>query len=269
MWSLDDVLRYIPMAALHDGKTYLVERYRNEVFTQASISKLKDPPRVGTWQALAMGVSKSRGNMRPLPAVPNELHGIVRTEGSLTGGLLPGTLLLDDTFTEPDMVRSLQLRFPLVHIASHFSFQPGDESQSFLLLGGKGQGSDAELLSLAQIRTNPNIMFRNTELLTLSACATAMSGTARGREVDGLGDIVQLKGAKAVLASLWEVDDESTGLLMKKFYEIWTGHAGLPKAEALRQAQLALLRGEVKGPCDTLFANPHFWAPFILFGNWR
>jgi len=81
-----------------------------------------------------------------------------------------------------------------------------------------------------------------------------------------------------VLASLWEVDDESTGLLMKRFYEFWTGAPATPKAEALRQAQLALLPGTVSAagsapgqPQGRLppYANPHFWAPFVLFGNWK
>jgi CHAT domain-containing protein len=250
-----------------------VDRYRSENFTQASISKLKDSLKVESWQALAMGVSEPHGGLPSLPAVRKELHSLVRSTDSASAGLLPGRLLLDQSFTEEEMVRALQLHYPVIHIASHFSFRPGSEADSFLLLGGKGQGNEGELLSLAQIRTNPNIRFRDAELLTLSACNTATSGSARGREVDGLGDIVQLKGAKAVLASLWEVDDESTGLLMRRFYEFWTQHPGTPKAEALRQAQRALLHGELKASggqsTDNSYASPHFWAPFVLFGNWR
>jgi CHAT domain-containing protein len=66
---------------------------------------------------------------------------------------------------------------------------------------------------------------------------------------------------------------------MRKFYEIWTTHPGMPKAEALRQAQLSLLREEVKpdpaaaAPPEPSppksFAHPYYWAPFILIGNWR
>jgi CHAT domain-containing protein len=276
MWSLDDVLRYIPIAALHDGRQYVVEKYRNEVFTLSSISKLKDEPRVKAWQILAMGVSKSYGGSQPLPSVPGELHGIVRAKAGSPGGLLEGVELLDDDFTEEAFTQALAQRFPLVHIASHFLFQAGVDDLSYLLLGGKTDAG--EHLTLAHIKTAPNIRFLNTELLTLSACDTAMSGERNGREIDGLGEVAQRKGAKAVVASLWSVSDRSTGALMRKFYETWTANPGMPKAEALRQAQVALLHGDVKpegapaagaAAAPDSFTHPYYWAPFILIGNWR
>ncbi len=279
MWSLDDVLRYIPIAALHDGHQYVVEKYRNEVFTLSSISKLKDEPRVKSWQILAMGVSKSYGGSQPLPSVPGELHSIVHAKAGAPGGLLEGVELLDDDFTEEAFTRALAQRYPLVHIASHFLFQAGVDDMSYLLLGGKTDAG--ERLTLAHIKTAPNIRFLNTELLTLSACQTAMSGERNGREIDGLGEVAQRKGAKAVVASLWSVSDRSTGALMRKFYETWTANPGMPKAEALRQAQVALLHGDVKpeavpagaavgtAAVPDSFAHPYYWAPFILIGNWR
>ena len=67
-------------------------------------------------------------------------------------------------------------------------------------------------LTVADFRDNKNLSLRHTDLLTLSACETGMSGNAgNGREVDGLGTTAQLKGAKAVISSLWEVNDASTG----------------------------------------------------------
>ncbi len=285
MWSLDDALRYIPIAALHDGRQYVVEKYRNEVFTLSSLSKLRDAPSVKSWQMLAMGVSKSYGGSQPLPTVPSELQSIVRTNANEQGGLLLGMKLLDEDFTEAALTSALAQRFPLVHIASHFLFQAGVDDLSYLLLGGKTEAG--EHLTLAHIKTAPKIGFWNTELLTLSACDTAMSGERNGREIDGLGEIVQRKGARAVIASLWSVSDRSTGELMRRFYETWTTHPGMPKAEALRQAQLALLHDEVKpdpavspgvaatpARADAVaepesFAHPFYWAPFILIGNWR
>jgi CHAT domain-containing protein/tetratricopeptide (TPR) repeat protein len=275
MWSLDDVLRYIPIAALHDGRQYVVEKYRNEVFTLSSISKLKDALNESSWRVLAMGVSKSYGGSSPLPTVRGELQSIVRTSADGNSGLLPGLELLDDDFTEEAFTKGLAQRFPLVHIASHFSFQAGADDFSYLLLGGKTEAG--ERLTLAQIKTDPNIRFWNTELLTLSACETAMGGERNGREVDGLGEVLQRKGAKAVIASLWSVNDRSTGALMRRFYETWTTHPGMPKAEALRLAQVALLKEEVKPDVEGgtqaaqthSFAHPYFWAPFILIGNWR
>jgi tetratricopeptide (TPR) repeat protein len=177
---------------------------------------------------------------------------------------------------------------PVLHIASHFRFLPGSD-ESFLLLG------DGSGLTLRQLRTEmPRLT--GVDLLTLSACETAVGGglKADGREVEGLGVLAQRRGARSVLASLWPVEDASTGDLMAKFYQHRQAQ-GLNKAQALRQAQLALLHGgtaptvvsppELRGAsavrtaeppppvADTPdprrpFAHPFFWAPFILMGNW-
>ncbi len=289
MWSLDDVLRYVPMAALHDGDGYLVEKYRNEVFTPASVASLTELPNVNGLRGLGMGVSKSYGDFSALPSVPEELHRIIRDKNvSDTNGVLPGQTMLDETFTGDTMKKALEQNYPLVHIASHFVFSPGNETNSFLLLGGKSP--QGEHLSLAEIRTDPAFSFTNTELLTLSACNTAVSGSAGdGREVDGLGILAQQKGAKSVVATLWAVNDESTGILMQNFYRLWITNAGMPKAEALRQGQLDFLHGNVaakptSGPRgfvpdksdeqvmpDPLapYTRPYYWAPFILIGNWN
>jgi CHAT domain-containing protein len=114
-----------------------------------------------------------------------------------------------------------------------------------------------------------------------------MSGdAANGREVDGLGMTAQYKGAKAVISSLWSVNDASTGQLMSDFYKRWASGAGsVSKVEALRQAQLDLLQGKINGngsasgrgfevvesaaPAQAGFAHPYYWAPFVLMGNWQ
>jgi CHAT domain-containing protein len=91
-----------------------------------------------------------------------------------------------------------------------------------------------------------------------------MSGAeSDGDEVDSLGSLAQLQGAKAVIATLWNVEDQSTQTLMREFYGIRETHPGMPKAEALRQAQVALLKGESR------YNHPYYWAPFILIGNWK
>ena len=99
----------------------------------------------------------------------------------------------------------------------------------------------------------------------------------------------QTKGAKAVISSLWEVDDASTGALMADFYKRWAGGAGkIPKVEALRQAQLDLLEGKAAPRASTAgggftveenepststppegYEHPFYWAPFVLMGNWK
>ena len=134
MWVLDGVLRYLPVAALHDGERYLVERYRQVVMTPASESRLKDAPRP-SWTVLGLGVSKAHGSFAALPAVPTELRGIIRTVEPATDGVLPGIIKLDEAFTAQTLWVALQQQYPVVHIASHFQFRPGNEAESFLLLG--------------------------------------------------------------------------------------------------------------------------------------
>ena len=194
-------------------------------------------------------------------------------------------MLLDKAFTEQSFREGLDRLYPIIHIASHFQFTPGSMSDSFLLLG------DGRRPSLADIRIKLN--FTRVELLTLSACQTAVGDddTARGTEVEGLGAIAEQAGAKAVLATLWPVADASTAALMRILYQVHKVDR-LDKADALRQAQLALLHGSAnvgdtgsaargltrastsgaagnfKIDPNAPYAHPFYWAPFILMGNW-
>jgi CHAT domain-containing protein len=295
MWSLDGVLRYVPVSALHDGRRYLAERFDSVVFTPASQARLKDAP-ARSWDALGLGVSKAHGERIPaLPGVVEEMRGIIRDASAANpaagrpAGVLPGVLKLDEQFTQETMLAELRKRHKVVHVASHFQFSPGNETNSALLLG------DGTFLSLAQIKSLPNV-FGGVELLTLSACNTATGGGADGKEVEGFGVLAQRQGAKAVVASLWPVADRSTKLLMQEFYRAREARAGLTKVAALREAQLKLLRGEAavdaapsagrqithedakpgeagrqpfKLDPKAPFAHPYYWAPFILIGNWK
>ena len=144
-----------------------------------------------------------------------------KTPGS--HGPVPGTILLDDSFTETGMETALDQHPPLVHIASHYVFNVGDDTKSYLLLGGKDTGGRGFHLTLADLRDDQKIDLKGIELLTLSGCRTAMAtNDSDGRKIDGLGITAQRKGAKAVVATLWPVDDASTGLLMATFYTV--GH---------------------------------------------
>jgi CHAT domain-containing protein len=264
MWSLDGALRYVPVAALHDGEKYLVERYRNTVFTPASQLHMKDLPTLD-WQVLGLGMSKEYEGFQPLPAVPQELRGIIRDGGNGGDGVLPGRIMLDDAFNQENLLDALQRRYPVVHIASHFHLQPGNEEDSFLLLGnGK--------LSVAEMKRLHDNLFEDVDLLTLSACSTAVGGMGEGgKEIESFGVEAQRQGAKAVIATLWPVADDSTKMLMQTFYRLRATQQGLAKAEALRQAQISLLHGlkEATQARERLYAHPFFWAPFILIGNWR
>lgn len=286
MWSLDGTLRYIPVAALHDGRNYLAEEYRHVVFTFANRMRLKDAVSA-KWNALGLGVSKQLGGFRPMPNVVSELRGIIRDQAAeQIAGILPGVVKLDEDFTEDSMIAGLHQGYALVHIASHFQFEPANENSSFLLLG------DGRHLTLDRIRNLRNL-FAGTELLTLSACNTATNGASgSGREVEGFALIAQNQGAKAVIATLWPVIDESTTVLFHKFYRLRETMPGILKCEALRQAQLDLLHGQrmssdsdrtsaapspksraSKGRLspnpNAPYAHPYYWAPFTLIGNWK
>jgi CHAT domain-containing protein len=127
------------------------------------------------------------------------------------------------------------------------------------------------------------------ELVVLSACDTGRGQVAGGEGVLGLQRAFQLAGAHSVVANLWKVPDEETHALMTEFYKnLW--EKKLPKLEALRQAQLTLLRdhkpgatvarGGMKKKLDQHVKDlqqrkedqtlpPYYWAAFVLSGDWR
>lgn len=282
MWSLDGILRYVPTSALYDGKQYLIEKYRNVVFTKESFLTLaaKDAP---TWRALGMGVSEQRETFPALPSVERELQDIVRPVGSSTG-ILDGAIKLNKSFTE-EAALSLwrQGTYPVIHLASHYSFNVGDPKSSFLLVG------DGHI-TFAEMQDKDNI-FANVDLLTLSACDTAM-GSGNGKEAEGFAYLAQNLGAKAVIASLWQVSDAGTSEFMVRFYKFRADNPTLTKGEAFRQAQLSLMRGKLDAApaeltetsdsvsggerlrrfiknADAPYAHPYYWSPFVLIGNWR
>ncbi|MBI3936850.1 MAG: CHAT domain-containing protein [Betaproteobacteria bacterium] len=274
MVSLDGALRYLPLAALHDGERYLAESYALALYTEAAKDRLKDRPE-GRWQFAGLGLTRQIEGFSPLPAVREELEGIVRD------GILPGEVHFDEQFNAERLRATLDRRPPVLHIASHFVFRPGIEANSFLLLG------DGNQLSLAELR---RYRFRDVDLITLSACETAVGGgkDANGREIEGFGALAQRQGAKGVLATLWPVADRGTGDFMRAFYRIRQSDPSITKAEALRRAQLGFIRGAAAGTASddatrgarradaapaaaqaaAPYAHPFYWAPFILMGNW-
>jgi CHAT domain-containing protein len=251
MLVLHDELRYVPFAALNDGKRYLIERMAVVNVNMTAMDKLNEPQSVA-WSAYGLGITK-KGKTKTgreyeaLTYAGKELSDVKNTLGGNS------QIHTDEEFTEDMFQKGLQGKYPVIHIASHFDFEPGDINNSVLVLG------DGTTLSLADIQTG--FMFTGVELLTLSACETALGdgkAGADGSEVEGLGKIAQDNGAMAVIATLWPVVDESTGIFMSALYKAHQDH--LTKAESLQKAQLTLLHGK--------FAHPRYWAPFILMGNW-
>lgn len=297
MWSLDGNLRYIPMAALFDGDKFLVERYNNVTFTRPDHERLTrvvspkwNGSGFGTSLAAKVSIANETVSFAPLPGVTSELASIFKNKNS-GPGVMSGTVLADRAFTKKSFIASVRSGRPLAHIASHFYFRPGDESRSFLLLG------DSTAFSLDEMKREGDL-FKGIELLTLSACETAAAQSdANGREIDGFAELAQRLGAGAVMATLWPVSDNSTPRLMRNFYQGKVA-GSLTKAEALRKAQVDMLRGTAsqaekgakrsrngvraadlfvpggnapsyKPDPSRPFAHPFYWAPFVLIGNWK
>ena len=296
MWSLDGNLRYVPMAALYDGKKYLVERFDNVLFTRTNKEGMTRPVS-STWTGYGFVSSAPHKvtflnnliDFPPLEFGEDEMQ-VFRT-ASHPQGIVDGTVFPETQFTKATLVSVLKQRRPLVHISSHFRFQPGDESLSFLLLG------DGSIMTMSELKRQKGL-FQGVELLLLSACNTAAQRPdADGREVDGFAELAQSLGANSVIASLWEVLDRSTSLFMKAFYTN-RQEGKFSKAEALRRAQIDLLHGNsgsipvtgssrkagstiedivvdakyrvpFKVDKNKPFAHPYYWAPFVLFGNWK
>ncbi len=222
--------------------------------------------------------------------MPAELDGIVIRDADEPDGVIAGEVHLDDAFDKARLKAMIRARLPVLHIASHFKLNPGDNSASFLLLG------DGQALPLADLEAKAAYRLHHVDQLTLSACDTAMGNPNRsgsGAEVERFGALAQKRGAKGVLATLWPVADRSTGTLMQTLYRLHGADPSLTKAEALRQAQLALLQGEAgegdcggarrplwlgddvatsaegEAPADACgWTHPYHRAPFVLMGNW-
>ena len=267
VWSLDGNLRYIPMAALSpDGKNYLVESFQNVTITPRSREQLTSTS--SPWKVLGMGTSAEQTVMFPdqpgvktkldaLPGAKQELMSIVRDETiPIDNGLLAGRRFIDDQFTRQNLTSSLATRkFSVVHFASHFRLGKS-WTTSYLLMGG------GKLLSLEDIATSNEIDFRDVELVTLSACNTALTTASSGIEIDSLAEAVVAKNGKAVLATLWNAYDESTRQLMTEFYRKRVDDPMATKSAALRDSQLKLVR-------STDLDHPFYWSAVTLIGNWR
>ncbi len=98
MVSLDGALRYLPLAALHDGEHWLIERHAISVFTEAARDRVVLAPQTD-WYLAGLGLSEARPGFPALTAVPGELEGIVRRDADDEDGVLQGTIHLNGAFT--------------------------------------------------------------------------------------------------------------------------------------------------------------------------
>jgi CHAT domain-containing protein len=259
-------LRSAPLAALHDGKQFLVEQYNLAIMPALTLADTNPTAIQGT-RVLAMGASTFT-DQPPLPAVPIELTAIANN-------LWPGNSLLNQDFTLAKL-KAERSRNPygIIHLATHAEFVPGAVEDSYI------QFWDSRL-KLDQIKTL-GLRTPVVQLLVLSACKTALGNP---RAELGFAGLAVQAGVKAAIASLWSVSDAGTLVLMSEFYHhLKTAPI---KAAALRQAQIAMLKGQVNLQTSaalrtrgletlppelaqfnqTNVSHPYYWAAFTLIGN--
>jgi CHAT domain-containing protein/tetratricopeptide (TPR) repeat protein len=245
VFVLDGSLRNLPMAALHDGQQYLVEKYSIALNPGLQLLEARSLLRQQL-KALTGGLTESREGFAALPGVESELSQI--------SSELRAEILLNQEFTKKALEKRInEAPFPIIHLATHAQFSSKVENTFLLTWDGRINVKDFDRL----LRTRERQTTNPIELLVLSACQTA---TGDKRATLGLAGLAVRSGARSTLATLWSVWDESTAEFMAEFYQELS-QTQVSKAEALRQAQLILLK-------NPKYEHPYFWAPFVLVGNW-
>jgi CHAT domain-containing protein len=265
LFCLGTGLRGLPLAALHDGRQFLAERYNLAIIPAFNLLEHRSTALQGL-RVLAMGADKFTDNDN-LPAVPLELATITQP------GFWQGQVLLNEAFTlkQFQQARS-QTAYGIVHLATHADISAKSVKDSYLEFWDRR-------LKLNEVR-DLRLDKPAVQLLVLSACRTAL-GTPNA-ELGFAGLAVQ-SGAKAVLASLWSVDDVGTLVLMSDFYrQLKTAPL---KSTALRSTQIAMLKGtlrlgnssirrvrgrlpaELQSFQDRDLSHPYYWAAFTTIGN--
>jgi CHAT domain-containing protein/Tfp pilus assembly protein PilF len=123
-----------------------------------------------------------------------------------------------------------------------------------LALDGKTEPGQEDGILTAYEAQNLNLV--NTDLVVLSACETGLGEVKNGEGVYGLQRSFQTAGARAVLMSLWKVNDQATEKLMEEFYATW--QTGISKRKAFKQAQRALRKSH---------PHPYYWGAFVMMGE--
>ncbi len=274
VYAPDGIMRYVPLAALHDGTQWLAERYQINYLTALALTPL-DPPTPQPTKLLAGAATKpytvstlgTTYHFSGLKFTQPEIEGIATTVSQ-------SKLLIDRDFTRT-AIEAQMPQYNLLHFATHATFVSSSPDASFVLLG---DGSTLSIRELEQWKL-PQV-----SLVVLSACETAIGGKlGNGIEILGFGYQTQRTGARASVSSLWRVDDGGTQGLMNQFYT--SLNQGNTPALAIQKAQKHFISGNVnfnqnanqKREADIEpsvdpdrpmnLSHPYYWAPFILIGN--
>ena len=240
----DSALRTIPMAALHDGSTFLINRFAVALTPGITLTDPRPLNREKV-RVLTTGLTKAVQGFPSLPYVAEEIETI--------RSLFSADQLMNQDFRARRLEQELRDgRYGILHIATHGKFSTS-VNDSFLLTFDEKltMSSLDQLIGLFRFRENP------LELLTLSACQT---GVGDDRAALGLAGVAIKAGARSALATLWFINDEASAELVSEFYR-QLRNPKLSKAQALQLAQQRLLS-------DRVYEHPAYWSPFLLLNNW-
>ena len=240
----DGALRTIPMAALHDGKQFLIAKYALGITPSMNLTDPRPIKREGM-KVLAVGVTEA---VQGFPALPN-----VSAELQELHTLLGSKNLVDREFLTANFEKELkEEQFSIVHVASHGEFG-NDVDNTFLLTFDDKVSLDRlnQMIGVFRFRDDP------LELLTLSACDTAAGDD---RAALGLAGVAIKAGARSALATLWSINDEAAVDLVIDFYRELKD-SSISRAVALQRAQLKLIN-------NPRYEHPGFWSPFLMINNW-
>jgi CHAT domain-containing protein len=238
------ILHYIPFNALHDGKQYLIDRYRIRLMPSASAMKyLGEKKEQGKGGILALGN----------PDLGNPAHDLVfaQKEAIEVAKIWQNSKVFVRKQATEDVVRRYGGEYQYIHFATHGQFSPDNPLQSALLLSPDARSNG--MLTVDKLYS----MRLDTRLVTLSACETGLSKVANGDDLVGLTRGFLYAGAGSIVASLWKVDDLATSQLMIRFYREMRQ---TDKLSALRKAQLETRRK---------YPHPFYWSSFQLTGSAR
>jgi CHAT domain-containing protein len=247
VFNPDTAFQLVPMTVLHDGKQYLIEQYAIATTPGLKLrpgQALSKVPWKGD-RSFVGGISEAQGESIALPGVMEELDTIDRQIKSAPHRNNNLTLIEIKTALAKTPIA-------LLHLATHGQFSATPD-ETFLQLWDD-RLTVKNLGILFEERTINGLP--PLELLILSACQTAQGDR---RAALGIAGIAVQSGARSTIASLWTVDDGSTAQLMQHLYQ--NLDQNLPRAEALRQAQLRILK-------DPEFSHPYYWSAFTLLGAW-
>lgn len=240
----DSNFRQIPLAALHDKERFLIEEFAvattpGLTLTESEVAVSEDTP------ILIAGMSQPSLGFQPLPYVEREIQSIAEQ--------FPVTVIQNQQFQINALrKRLLDNPYRVVHIASHGQFNR-NVNDTFVV----ASDSKLDLNTLSGIMGVSRFKRDPIALLTLSACQTAAGDDQAAL---GLAGIALKAGVSSALASLWFINDSASADLVAEFYRQLKDKSH-SKAQALREAQLALLK-------DERYEHPSYWAPFLIIGNW-